>query len=381
MMPAPTSTSSSSAARPLRILVVASDVKIPDQHGGSTHVQELVAGLRAHGEVMLLASEGSSGPGVRGVGRPARRWPPLLRHVDAWTALPAALREARAFGPDVIYERCTSYGLGAMLSGRLGVPMLAMVLDQRYSWLSLWRARHLVATRLDLIPRSVRHKGVKVGWGANPRRFNAELSGAPARAQLGLGDAFVVGYSGTFRDWHGLDELVEVATYLLDTPVRFLLVGDGPERGRIERLAGERGVADRFIITGRVPYDDVPELLAASDACVAPFMPDRHGPSRRHGFILDPLKVFEYLALGKPTVTIDAGNIAALFRDPEHLRMVPAGDAEAMAGALRRLMDDPDTARHMAARGRAHVLASYTWDAHAAQLARLFHGMIGPRDG
>lgn len=364
---------------PLRMLVVASDVKIPDQHGGSTHVQELVTGLRRHGEVLLLASEGSSGEGVRGVGRRARRLFPFLRHLDARRALPAALREAQAFRPHVIYERCTSYGLGAMIAERLDVPMLAMVLDQRYSWRSLRRAEHLVATRLDLIPEAVRAKGVKVGWGANPERFDAGLTGQKARVEYGLGDAWVVGYSGTFRDWHGLDTLVPVAEALKDTNIRFLLVGDGPEREKLERLATEGGVADRFVITGRVPYDEVPGLLAASDACIAPFVPDRHGPSRKHGFILDPLKVFEYLSLGKPAITINAANIAGLFDEGEHLHMVSPGDTAGYVRALRGLMEQPDRARAMAQRGRDHVLAHYTWEAHATQLVGLFRKMLEAR--
>lgn len=376
MGPLHSAPSSQAGDASLKILVVASDVRIPDQHGGSTHVQELVTHLRAHGEVLLLASAGSHGEGIAAVGRPARRGNALMRHLDALAALPKALAAAREFGPDVIYERCTSYGLGAMIGARLDVPVLGMVLDTRFSWLSLLRARRLVATRLDLVPARVRGKATKVDWGANPTRFDATISGAPARARLGLDDAWVVGYAGTFRDWHGLDTLVPVARRLAHTNVKFLLIGDGPERAQVERLAANQGVSDRFVITGKVPYDDVPPLLAAADACVAPFMPDRHGPSKRDGFILDPLKVFEYLSLGKPSLTIDAPNIRALFEDREHLRMVTPGDDDAMARVLQEWMADAAAATDMATRGREHVLANYTWTAHARQLSELFHDML-----
>lgn len=359
----------------MRILVVATEILLPDRHGGSTHVRELVSHLGEHGPTLLLARRGSSGPGLAPVGRPMPRLA-ALRQASALVNVPAALREARAFAPDVIYERCTSYGLGAVLSRTLGVPLLTMILDQRYSWLSLLQASRLVATRLDIVPRAVRHKAVKVSWGANAERFSPEVSGQPARERYGLsGDDFVVGYSGSFRPWHGVDVLVEAADRLRERPVRFLLVGDGPERGALQQRIDALGLRDRFVLTGSVPYDEVPAALAAADVCVAPFVPDRHGPSRERGFVLDPLKVFEYLAMGTPTITIRAANIEALFRDGEHLQLVTPGDPTALATAIAQVMDDPEAARVQAQAGRDLVLERHTWRAHAQQLAALFTQM------
>ena len=360
----------------MRILVVATEILLPDRHGGSTHVRELVDHLRAHGETLLLARRGSQGEGIAAIGRPMRRYPAALRHVDAARNFPRALAVAREFAPDVIYERCTSYGLGAMLSVALRVPLLTMVLDQRYSWLSLLRAKRLVATRVDIVPAPVRNKAVKVSWGANPDLFSVELSGKDVRAELGLGDGFVVGYSGSFKAWHGVDTLVAAADRLRDRDVKFLLVGDGPLRAKTEKDLAKRGLTGMFRFTGSVAYDEVPRLLAAADVCAAPFTPDKHGPSRRHGFTLDPLKVFEYLAMGKPTITIRAPNIESLFSDGEHLLLVEPGDDRALAGAIERFMDDRGLAARTAAAGREQVLAHHTWAAHADHLAAVFQAMI-----
>jgi glycosyltransferase involved in cell wall biosynthesis len=360
----------------MRTLVVATDTLLPDHHGGSTHVQELARHLGEHGPTLVLARRGSSDEGaaevtIAGVGRPMPRLS-ALRQVGALASLRAALPVAKRFAPDAIYERCTSYGLGALLGQALGVPVLTMILDQRYSWVSLALARRLVATRLDLVPAVVRHKAVQVSWGANAERFRPDLPGAPARARYGLGDAFVVGYSGSFKPWHGIDVLVDAAAHLRDRPVRFLLVGDGPERAELEGRAEALGLRDRFVLTGAVPYAEVPGLLAAADLCVAPFVPARHGPSRTRGFVLDPLKVFEYLALQKPTVTIQAANIEALFTDGEHLRLVPPEKPAALARAIAEAMDDPAAAAARARAGHERVLARHTWRAHATQLQGLF---------
>ncbi|HEU5077127.1 MAG TPA: glycosyltransferase, partial [Polyangiaceae bacterium] len=282
----------------MRILLVATDVQVPGSHGGSTHVAELFAGLSKRADTLLLARADSTGDRVVPLGKPLRHRKQLLRQLDPAALLPRAWREARAFRPDVIYERCSSYGLGAMLSAALGAPLLTMVLDERFSWLSLLRAEKLVATRLDLIPRAVRGKAELVHWGANVERFAAFADRDAARAAAGFrpGD-FVVAYSGSFKRWHGLEALVEVADRWRDSAVRFLMVGDGPCRTEVEAALRQRGLADRFVFTGSLPYADVPGSMAAADVCVAPFDPSQHGPSRERGsFVLDPLKVFEYLA-------------------------------------------------------------------------------------
>lgn len=362
----------------MRILLVATDVQVPGSHGGSTHVIELFAGLSKRADTLLLARADSEGDQVVPLGKPLRHKRQLLRQVDPALLFPRAWRAARAFRPDVIYERCSSYGLGAMLSAAFDAPLLTMVLDERFSWLSLLRANKLVATRLDLIPRAVRKKAELVHWGANVERFAATLDRDAARASAGFGaDDFVVAYSGSFKRWHGLEALVEVADRWRDPAVRFLMVGDGPCRVEIEAQLRQRGLADRFVFTGSLPYDAVPSRMMAADVCVAPFDPTRHGPSRERGsFVLDPLKVFEYLAQEKPAVTIRAENLLNIFKDGEHLRLYAPGDVAELLSCLVWVHDHRDEAAVMARRGRELVLEKYTWQAHADHLYRLFEGML-----
>ncbi len=365
----------------MRLLVVATEILLPDAHGGATHVRELVRHLETRADVLLLARTGSHGDRIAAIGRPMRRLPGPLRTIDAGLGMPAALEVARRFRPDGIYERCTSYGLGAMLGRALDVPLITMVLDQRYSWLSLLGAGRLIATNTDLVPRAVRHKAVQVSWGANESLFRPGLDeeAREARAAHALGEAYVVGYSGSFKPWHGVLGLVRAAAELRDENIVFLLVGDGPQRGEAESLARSLGVRDRIRFTGAVDYESVPGVLAAADVCVAPFEPHLHGPSRKRGFTLDPLKVFEYLAMGKPTITIRADNIEALFTDGEEITLVGPGRHDELAAAIRGLRSSPTRAAAQALAGRARVLAHHTWDAHALHLMKLFRDIISER--
>lgn len=362
----------------MRILLVATDVQVPGSHGGSTHVAELFAGLSKRADTLLLAREDSYGDRVVPLGKPLRHHRQILRHLDPARLLPRAWREVSAFRPEVIYERCSSYGLGAMLSVAFDAPLLTMLLDERFSWFSLLRADKLVATRLDLIPRSMRAKAELVHWGANVERFAASLDYDAARAAAGFSaHDFVVAYSGSFKLWHGLEALVEVADRWRDAAVRFLMVGDGPCRVEIEAVLRQRGLGDRFVFTGSLPYEQVPRVMAAADVCVAPFDPTRHAPSRERGsFVLDPLKVFEYLAQQKPAVTIRAENLLKIFGDGEHLRLYAPGDVDELIGCLKWVHGHREEAARMARRGYELVLAKYTWQAHADHLYRLFEGML-----
>jgi glycosyltransferase involved in cell wall biosynthesis len=155
-----------------------------------------------------------------------------------------------------------------------------------------------------------------------------------------------------------------------------LLVGDGQTRALIERQVQALGLAGRVVFTGRVEYERVPQFLAVCDACTAHYDPSRHVELRRQGMFFDPLKVFEYLAMGKPTVTLDTPNMRGLFEDERHALLVPPGDRARYGEALLRLMREPALRQRLAEQGRAWVEERYSWRAHAAQLTQLFEELL-----
>mgnify|MGYP000170984007 CR=1 FL=1 len=363
----------------MRILYVAPNILVPGTNGGSTHVTEVSRALRRFGEVLVLARRGSHGPGVvpLGFGNP-----PVLRRLLPYLYYPTALRLAREFRPDVIYERFSALGLGALLKRALGVPMVTAVLDYSLSPLSLRLADRLVATVPAIVPEAGRHKTVRVSWGANVEHFRPDVDGAAVRRRLGLEGREVVGYTGAFYHWHGLDRLVEVVGRLDRPGLRVLMVGDGEERGRVEARVRAAGLAGRFVFTGRVPYAEVPAYVAACDVCLAAYEPERHEATRRLGtLVFDPLKIFEYLAAERPVIVSRSANLEELFADGEHVKMVRAGDARDLAEAIRGLLDDPEGARRMARRGRERVLERFTWQRHAEQLHGLFAELIAADAG
>ena len=137
-----------------------------------------------------------------------------------------------------------------------------------------------------------------------------------AAPYLRTADEVVAVFAGAFRAWHGAHLLVE-AIAALDAAARSrvhaVFIGDGPELPRVREAAARARLA-RVTFTGAVPYEQMPAALAAADIGVAPFDVAAHPPLQL-AFYWSPLKVFEYMASGRPVVAPRLPRLAALVDD------------------------------------------------------------------
>lgn len=211
--------------------------------------------------------------------------------------------------------------------------------------------------------------------GFRPARFAIEGDRTYWRQQFGWpAEAFIVGYMGRFHTLgmdKGLGDLADaVAALAADRdarPVRLALVGGPAEsvetlRGRLEAVGLP---PDLILYAGQVPAAEVPGYLRAFDVCAMPFPWTEH-----FAYYASPMKLFEYMASGSPLVASDLPSTAEIVRDGQNGLLVPPGDAPALAGALRRLRDDPALASRLAARAAEDVRAT-TWEARARRILAL----------
>ena len=197
-----------------------------------------------------------------------------------------------------------------------------------------------------------------------------DRSTAPARRNA----APVVAYSGHLYAWKGVDILLDAIARL--PGVRGLVIGGHerePDLARVQSLATRLGIADRVQFTGLVPPSHVAGLLQSADVLVLP-----NPASAISTRFTSPLKLFEYMAAGRPIVATDLPALREVLRDGETAVLVTPGDATALAAGIQRVVTDAAFAARLASAARAAV-DDYTWDRRADRLEHLLAGLAGSR--
>lgn len=194
--------------------------------------------------------------------------------------------------------------------------------------------------------------------GAEPGRMGPPADKAAARAELGLDpDRFTAVYAGRVNAQKGLDQLLALADLWPES--LFLLVGSEGE-GPIEAEARQR--ANVRVVPWQAP-DALPAWLHAADVLLVP--PSRAPLEQFRNCVL-PLKLFAYLAAGRPILAPDAPDTTEVLTDGETALLVPPGDPEAAAAALDRLRD-PALAARLGAAAYARS-GELTWDRRAEKI-------------
>jgi glycosyltransferase involved in cell wall biosynthesis len=378
----------------MRLLYVASDQVVPGRTGGSVHVLEVARGLAARGhEVHAVVRRADGAPDREKDGGVVWHrigwWPPhRLFRFRARARVEAVADETR---PQVVMERYYNFGgegLAAAAARRLPSVLevnspavdhprsLKAALDaltvirpmRRYRERLCRRATALVTPLPEIVPEFARPRTHTVTWGANVSAFHPARREVAVRRELGVpDDATVVLFSGSFRPWHGVHVLERAARRLSDRPdVFFVLVG-GQRSGDGEGYRGRRLTA--------VPYERMPEIVAAADVGVAPYDTRRLG-SLRLGFYWSPLKVFEYMASGLPTVTIARWPLSDIVREGEEGLHFREADPDDLARVLMRLAGDRGLRARLGGRARARVVERYSWARHCEQLEGVLGSLV-----
>ncbi|RFU40247.1 glycosyltransferase family 1 protein [Actinomadura logoneensis] len=373
-----------------RTLVVTND--FPPRPGG---IQAFVHGLtvrRPPGSVVVYA------PAWRGAAEFDAAQPfPVVRHPTS-LMLPErdvqrrAVDLLRAEGCDsVLFGASAPLGLLAPALRRAGAGRIVGVTHgHEAGWASLPGARGLlrrigdavdVLTYLGEYTRSRMARALspaavermaRLAPGVDETVFRPGSGGDAVRARLGLADRPVVVCVSRLVPRKGQDALVHAWPHVLRAvpDAALLLVGGGPYRADLERLADDVGVSDSVVFTGSVPWEDLPAHYDAGDVFA---MPCR---TRRRGLDVEGLGIvyLEASATGLPVVAGDSGGAPDAVLDGETGVVVPGRSVRAVAEALTDLLRDPSRARTMGDKGRAWVEREWRWEVQAARL----DGLLAP---
>lgn len=368
----------------MRLLYLALGRDLRKSDAGSTHTINMVKALSKLGVTVTLAAAntGAPLPGITTIDVELPKKQTLRPPADVidWLA-------RRTAGVELIQERGEeSGGVGIKLAEALkrhfileiNTPLSghpSPVIRRLADWNLRRQAKQAsgIITQTSIsrtIIESYSDKPVYVvPNGADPDLFSPEVP--PTALPLGApGKRRIVAFAGSMKPWHGVSVFVQAGA-MIRTAVQdafFLFIGGGEGLGELTSLAERELGEGNFHFTGPVEPAEVPGYLAASDLLVAPFAPDRD-PIRayqfaRHRMWWSPVKVFEYMAMGKPIVASAAGVV------PEYLTQcaiaVPPGDAVSLARGVTRLLEDPELAATLGRRARKRLVQNYTWR-HAAE--------------
>jgi len=299
-----------------------------------------------------------------------------------------ATEEIEARAPDFIYQRYARFSwAGVAASLRSGRPLFL-----EYNGSEVWvghywdrvgrldllaRYEHLnlkAATRVFVVSEVERRNLVRAGVDAgkivvNPNgvdvdSFRPGIGGDQLRRELRVATGeTLVGFVGTFGPWHGVEELANAIVQIPKSAgLRFLLIGSGALRGRVEQILREGGVQDRVSLRGTVEHTHVPRLLDACDLLVSPHIPLEDGSD----FFGSPTKLFEYMAMGKGIVASRLGQIGEVLEHERNALLVEPGNVSELAEGITRLAASRELGDRLGATARQDAVARYTWK-HNAQ--------------
>ncbi len=377
--------------------------------GAAVHVKEFSDAARAIGVNIQSCDLNKFGSESAAVTSKTRAWlkSKLSRYVGQFNALLSNIgyfkREWRMVEmkkPDALLVRYNLLNFSAALVARLkGIPLILevnspMALESRqfnkntvnlplvlewFEKLNMKLASRVYAVS-DALKDYLVSQGVSatkvsvVPNGVNVERFHPKLSGADVRTAHGLEGAIVLGFVGSFHYWHGVESLAPYVEQLCAKyeNVRFLLVGNGPLKDELEATFRDKRLSDKVVFVGYIEHDRIPEYLAAMDIMLAPY------PAMDF-FYFSPLKLYEYMAAGKPAIASKVGQIEEMLQDGVNGVLYEAGNSEQFLAKSCQLIESEALRQSLGRRARELVCAKYSWKTNAAAVVGLIEKALQER--
>lgn len=196
-------------------------------------------------------------------------------------------------------------------------------------------------------------KFVELPSGANTDLFRP-LPVRECRARLNIDlEEKHVGFAGTLLRHQGIDVLVDAAPLILDREpsTRFVIIGEGPMKETWMNAVESKGLNMRFLFPGQIDYEDMPTWISAMDICVSPFV--------QSAGLRSPVKIFDYMACGKPVIASKIEGTTDIFNQSEAIKFVEPGDTEALSDAIIDLLANQKKAAQLGENGRRFIVAKY----------------------
>lgn len=291
------------------------------------------------------------------------------------------LRKAvRRFKPDFIYERYAMFTFcGVVAARRSGVSIVLEVNaplyreKQKYDKVVLGTLSRFLenfvcnrATKTITVTQVLKDILVEQGAkennivvipnGINGKEFHGDIDSTPIRKRYAIApESRIVGVVGWFREWHGLDLLIQTCAdndLYKKHNVCLFFVGDGPAVAPGRELAKSLGVVDHVVFTGAIGRKEIPEHCAVLDIALQPRVTD----------YACPMKIVEYMALGKAIIAPDQPNIRELITHNKNGLLFTPENRDSLIVQLTTVIENPHLVKSLGAAARQSVTDNgYFW--------------------
>lgn len=206
------------------------------------------------------------------------------------------------------------------------------------------------------------YKAEIVPNGVNVNDFS-NISSEKFKARLGISSDFVIGYVGALREWVDLKSVFSAIKQLGKkySDIRMMVVGAEGYFEENKMLAKEFDIEGKVIFTGQVPYDEIPQYISCMDVCVLPFKKNRVADDSC------PLKLFEYMACGKPVVSTKLSEVENIVKN----RILYASNSEEYKNRIIELYNSEGLRDEMGLEGRRFIEENHDWSKLASKFEKV----------
>jgi len=263
-------------------------------------------------------------------------------------------RQMDEFNPDIVIGNSILSNFMLMRRAqRKGIPFVILLVDAEHTlipskWLRptgkmiegrLLRKANLVIVineplrEYAIAMGAARPRTMVIRAGIDPKRYNPEVDGNNIRSEYGIDQRDkVLFFMGWLYHFSGLKELARQLCKVKNPRMKLFIVGEGDAYKDLQGIVEQYGLRDRVILAGRQPYSDIPGFIASADICL---LPAYNNATMRD---IVPIKMYEYLAMGKPVISTDLPGIRQEFGE-NHGVIYVSGPSEVLNKALNMFED------------------------------------------
>ena len=387
----------------MNILYVACNETFPSYQAGYTHIYNICKGMTKLGnKVYVIAkSPGTKNDHVHnGIN---------IHYIADRKGLTSPLRAIREivecckkYNIDIIHERYSiPGGYGIFAAKILGIPSVLEInsplAEEIYGSTPLFYGIHLmnkiqyflsdvIITQTPILRNIIKIHTKKdiyvIPNGADTVHFRSGRPVLGIKSRYRAGKKKIICYVGSFNPWHGVVDLIKAFSLIRKGNV-LMLIGSGSGFQECKELVGKLSLQSDVIFTGPVEYQKLPEYLNAADILVAPFntktsdtiITKRSQTFRKYGMWWSPVKIFEYMSMGKPIIASDVGMMRHYLGNGGIL--YEEGDIEALAKSMNTVIKNPYIAKKIGLKARKMVLDNFTWEMLAKKTLKVYHSLLG----